>query len=475
LATTIAITGTTLSAAPATGAAPSTASCQPTAPGSPPPPDLKPTTLTTLKEAYFCILAHAFGATTLDDRTLLVGSFASITQTLERVSLDQPTATLPPLTGDRTADWAGFSRAYTQITNHLPADAAIHQAIAAAALQGMVESLHDNHAQWTRPSTPSPRLQQELMRRFPHGYAYGLGINTSTEPGPRAQPDAHPPLFITAVWPGGPADAAGLKAGDVIAEVNGVPPFPDGRIDDGVMNWLSPTYPNDDRLAITISRTSTGAEWTTSLRPAFYADPPLMSATTLPTSLVDVQLRGFAPGVADIALAAVRSAAQARPLKGIILDLRGNNGGDPSQVARLLGGFVHDRVWSYDVDANGNRVANHVDNTVPLLGLPLVVLTDRNCVSACDAFAAAVKDLHMGTIIGARTAGIVSGPARGYTLDDNSLLLLPPLHELAAGGEIINGIGVAPDYFRPVRPQDLAVGRDPAVDEAVRLLARQAG
>src|SRR5256886_4146389 len=51
-------------------------------------------------------------------------------------------------------------------------------------------------------------------------------------------------------------------------------------------------------------------------------------------------------------------------------------------------------------------------SSVPLLHLPLVVLTDRNCASACDAFSGAVKDLRLGTLVGTRTAGIVAAPAR---------------------------------------------------------------
>jgi carboxyl-terminal processing protease len=40
--------------------------------------------------------------------------------------------------------------------------------------------------------------------------------------------------------------------------------------------------------------------------------------------------------------------------------------------------------------------------------------------AACDAFSGAVKDLRLGKLVGARTAGLVSGLPAGYTLDDNS-------------------------------------------------------
>jgi len=98
------------------------------------------------------------------------------------------------------------------------------------------------------------------------------------------------------------------------------------------------------------------------------------------------------------------------------------------------------------------------------------VLTNRNCVSACDAFSGAVKDLRLGTLVGTRTAGIVSAPAAGYLLDDGSVLGLPAKRELSAHHELINGIGVAADYYIPLTAQDLSTGHDPDIAKALTLL-----
>ena len=98
------------------------------------------------------------------------------------------------------------------------------------------------------------------------------------------------------------------------------------------------------------------------------------------------------------------------------------------------------------------------------------MLTDRNCVSACDAFSGAVKDLRLGTLVGTRTAGIVSAPAAGYLLDDGSVLGLPAKRELSAHHELINGIGVAPDYYLPLTAHDLSTGHDPDIAKALTLL-----
>lgn len=65
---------------------------------------------------------------------------------------------------------------------------------------------------------------------------------------------------------------------------------------------------------------------------------------------------------------------------------------------------------------------------------------------------------------------MIAGPASPYLLDDGSLLGVPTAHTLGANGEIIDGIGVAPDYNAPVTPQTLSAGHDPALDKAVNLL-----
>src|SRR5262249_39259966 len=135
-----------------------------------------------------------------------------------------------------------------------------------------------------------------------------------------------------------------------------------------------------------------------------------------------------------------------------------------------LGAFAHGKTWSYDCDVSGICTANRTDDTVALLHLPLAVLTDRDCASACDAFSGAVKDLRLGTLIGTRTSGLVSGPAPGYALGDGSLLTLPSKHELGANREIINGVGVAPDRFVPLTAQDLSTGHDPDILSALTLL-----
>jgi carboxyl-terminal processing protease len=47
---------------------------------------------------------------------------------------------------------------------------------------------------------------------------------------------------------------------------------------------------------------------------------------------------------------------------------------------------------------------------------------------------------------------------------------LPALHALGADREIINGIGVAADYYVPLTAKDLSEGRDPALAKALALL-----
>ncbi|WP_263655525.1 S41 family peptidase [Nonomuraea aurantiaca] len=100
----------------------------------------------------------------------------------------------------------------------------------------------------------------------------------------------------------------------------------------------------------------------------------------------------------------------------------------------------------------------------------MTVLTDRGCASACEQFGSAVKDLRIGRLVGTRTTGVVSGPAQAYLLADNTLLSFPAEHHLGHNREVIDRIGVPPDHYVPLTPQDTAAGRDPALAKALTLL-----
>ena len=435
--------------------------------GNPPPET--PTTIDVVEQAYFCILANYYGGATLDARSLLTAGFAAFVQELTRDGRDLPEATMPAFTGDRDADWAAFETAYRRVTGLLPQDAGLQGRLAAATLQAIVTALDDDHARWTHGVTRPPDSYD--------GDQYGLGLRASTGPQVRTHPGtALPPLFVTTVL-GGPAKDAGLRPGDVIESINGSAPFIDGEVTPAAVAALYPHYPQAGAVRLGMLRQTTGRRWTVTLKPGLYQPDPAALEVVTPKLLRDrvayVRLSAFAPDTADRVFRAISRLGAGRTLTGVVLDLRGNGGGSPDEANRLLSGFAHGKVTAYQCSLStgaGACAPMRTDDSVPLLGLPLVVLTDRGCASACEHFSSAVKDLRLGQLVGTRTAGAVSGPARPYLLGDNTTLTLPSTRHLAPDREVIDRVGVAPDHHVPPTPRDAAAGRDPALDEALDLL-----
>ncbi|KAA2267158.1 PDZ domain-containing protein [Solihabitans fulvus] len=376
----------------------STCTQAPDQPG--PPPPLTATTIGTIEAAYYCVLANDYSGPVLDDRALLAPAFAAITKELRGRGVDQPDATLPALTGHRDADWAAFAAAYQRIAAELPAGAEVRQAVAEAAIRGMVDSLGDNHAGWQRPG-PNPHVPL-------------LGLRFSNAAGaPRLDSSTVGPLYVTDVAPGGPAANAGIRLGDEIVAINDLPLFVNGKLSEGVLAWLGEAKQGQP-VRLTLRRPSTGGTVAATITPApFQQAPPKVESTLLPGGVAVVTVPGFFPGVADQVFAAVANLRKGATLHGLVLDLRGNGGGRGEEVAKLLGAFAHGRTTSYQCDVHDHCTAVRTDDSVPLLNLPLVALTDGMCASACDSFASSVKDLRLGRLVGTRTAGVVAGQALG--------------------------------------------------------------
>jgi carboxyl-terminal processing protease len=425
-----------------------------------PPGPLTPTTVDTIEQAYYCVLDHYYSGPTLDDRLLLTAAFVGFTRELQRRGVEQSDATMPALTGNREGDWAAFRTVYERVTERFPADPDLRQGLADAAMNAMLAGLNDNHARWMRPVNPPDAKP---------GDAYGLGVGLSGTQGAQADPVATAPLFVTSVSAGSPAERQGVLAGDVIVSVNEVPPFANGVLSAGVLQWINQRYPQSRQVKLTLNRPATGRTWTVTLKPALFAAAPPAVTSKLVGDIAYVTLPVFFPGAADQVLQAIANSGAGKTLRGVVIDVRGNGGGSPDEVNKLLGAFVHGKITAYHCDLAGACVDSRTDDTVALLNLPLVTLTDRSCGSACEHFSAAVKDLRIGSLVGTRTAGLVSGPANGYVLSDNSLLVLPSYHHLGANHEMVDGIGVAPDHYVEQTAHDRSTGRDPALTKALAL------
>ncbi|ONI81689.1 hypothetical protein ALI144C_19290 [Actinosynnema sp. ALI-1.44] len=456
----------TIVAIAATFAGTATVSASPDATARPPacqtpppqPPPLKPTTVTAVGQAYHCILDNYFSGPVLDSRSLLQPAFSALTREMQRRGLDRSTATAPVLTGKRDSDWKAFSKAYQDIMAQLPKET--HQAVAEVTIRAMVGSLGDNHAMWMRPT--------EGEDSFP------VGFMPSHARGPgETDPTATGPAHVVDLLPDSAAGKAGIKLGDEILTVNGVPLFVDGIAVPRVVEWLMEAK-EGQHVKLTMRRPSTGETKNYDLtvtrptRPP--TEPEVVESKLLPGGIAYVLLRGFAPGAADKVRKAITDLGKQQKLRGVAFDLRGNGGGSPDEVKKLVSSWVHGRTYSYWCDVRDKCTPNRTDDSVSLLNLPLVTLTDRRCASACDAFSSAVKDLKFGTLVGTRTAGAVSGPGEGWVLDDGSMLGLPKIHEIGSNREKVDTVGVPPDHFAPVTAADLSAGRDPGIDKAVSLL-----
>ncbi len=146
----------------------------------------------------------------------------------------------------------------------------------------------------------------------------------------------------------------------------------------------------------------------------------------------------------------------------LIIDLRGNGGGDHAAVRYLLSHFMApDQLDMTFLEAGKDPVQSRTLDSLPagrVRGKPLYVLIDRRVGSAAEAFAYDVQQFRLGTLIGATTGGAANNNtffpiAPGFML---SVSYGRPVHPVSGGNW--EAVGVSPD---------VAVAPEAALDAAM--------
>jgi carboxyl-terminal processing protease len=130
---------------------------------------------------------------------------------------------------------------------------------------------------------------------------------------------------------------------------------------------------------------------------------------------------------------------------GIILDLRSNPGGLLDSVIDVTSRFLQDGIVLYKEDNQGNRDSYPVKHDGSTTELPMVVLTDNYTASASEVLAGALQDYDRATIAGTRTYGKGSINTL-YQLKDGSGVYITTHRWLTPNGRPIEGEGISPDY-----------------------------
>jgi carboxyl-terminal processing protease len=298
------------------------------------------------------------------------------------------------------------------------------------AIKGMVEALGDPYSTYM-DETQTASFSQSL-----EGDYTGVGVTITLR-------DSK--ITVVSVFPGSPAQRAGMKAGDVITAAGGVDLR--GKTSEDASNILRGVA--GEPVTIRFERPSTGESFEATLVREIISRPS-MDGRFLTDEVYLVKITEFTRNTARD-FSAVMDFLRCRNVKGLVLDLRDNPGGlidSCVEVASELvpeGPIVTLRRGELSIPYNTTK------NTVPI---PVVVLVNGGTASAAEIVAAAVRDRGIGVLVGEMTFG--KGSVQSVVdLGELGGIRLTIANYYTPSGISISGTGLIPD--RVIVPEDVVL------------------
>ncbi len=293
------------------------------------------------------------------------------------------------------------------------------------AIRGLLESL-DPYSTYLTPEQYQDYLQHEKA-----GPA-DVGIFASKRQGYAT---------IVAVLPGSPAEKAGVKPGDLIDDIEGLPTR---QFSVWQLERMMAGQP-DSTLKLTLDREGRTEPESVSITRVVLNYPPVFTKM-LEDGTGYMRVATFNKGISG-EIAGKTKEMQSQGAHKLILDLRNCAGGETDEAIDTAGLFIEKGLVAYLAGQRFPRQDVDVHPTGPVFTLPLAVLINQSTAGPAELVASAVLGNKRGEVVGERSFG-VGVYQKTIPVGDGSALLLAVAKYYGADGKTINDNGVMPSVVQ---------------------------
>ena len=241
-------------------------------------------------------------------------------------------------------------------------------------------------------------------------------------------------LHVQQVISNGPAERAGVIAGDKIVTVDDKPFTGKTLTNEEAMHRLK--GPKDTKVKVGIMRYGEQK-----IRQIVITRGEIPTKSITATYMLDdntgyIRIKNFGENTYPELLIALAKLSQ-ESFKSLCIDLRGNTGGYLQSAVQIANEFLpKNRLIVYTQGRKSPRQEYRSDGRGSYQQLPLVVLIDEGSASASEILAGAIQDNDRGTIIGRRSfgKGLVQQP---IAFSDQSMIRLTIARYYSPSGRCI--------------------------------------
>src|SRR5438270_1753474 len=305
------------------------------------------------------------------------------------------------------------------------------------ALHGLLESL-DADSSYLNPS------EYKVFKQKKNDGKASIGATVSKRFGYAA---------VVSVIPGGPADKAGLTAGDIIETVEGLSTHDLSLA--AIKNHLMGD--SGSRLELTIIRTRKIEPQKLTIVRDIVALPAVqeqMATGDVGVIKAQVLTKGKAQEISD----KIKS-LQKKGAKKLVLDLRYNSEGDEEEGVAVANLFLAKGAIGSLQGQKYEKVTYTADPQKKITDLPLVVLVNRGTAGAAELVASAIQDNQRGDVLGDKTFGEGS-VQKLIEVPDGSALILSVAKYYTPNGKVIQETGITPNILVASNDDVLTISED---------------